>query len=145
MTMALVPRRAVMMDADLLGEMNRRLIQDEGHRNAMTIPELQQRMRDWLAGEYQAFLFENAGCAVAYALFCEEPSHVYLRQFFVERDHRRQGFGGEAIRILRNQFWPIGKRLTVDVLSANQGGIAFWKKIGYREYAVTLEIVPEGS
>lgn len=34
------------------------LIQDEGHRNRMTVAELEQRMRGWIAGEYRAVIFE---------------------------------------------------------------------------------------
>jgi len=28
------------------------LIRDEGHRNAMTVAQLQERMANWLKGEY---------------------------------------------------------------------------------------------
>ena len=34
-------------DLDLLAEWNHQLIQDEGHRNRMTAPELRERMRGW--------------------------------------------------------------------------------------------------
>jgi hypothetical protein len=59
-------RRAISTDATLLGEMNHRLIRDEGHRNPMTVPEPAARMSAWLAGEYDAVLvawavrFKNA-------------------------------------------------------------------------------------
>ena len=38
-------------------------------RNPMTLPELEARMRGWLAGEYMCALFERAGRVVAYALY----------------------------------------------------------------------------
>lgn len=53
-------RFAADSDLDLLAEWNYQLIQDEGHRNPMTVPELRERMRDWLAGEYQAMIFWRA-------------------------------------------------------------------------------------
>jgi hypothetical protein len=41
--------RATQDDCALLAELNHRLILDEGHRNRMTVPELEQRMRGWLS------------------------------------------------------------------------------------------------
>ena len=111
----------------MLAGLNHRLVQDEGHRNRMTVPELEERMRGWLAGEYRAVIFEDDGDVVAYALFREQPDEVYLRQLFVVRDRRRQGLGRRAVEILRSRVWPRTKRLTVDVLVANEGAVAFWR------------------
>jgi GNAT superfamily N-acetyltransferase len=143
MTRTLVPRRARPTDADLLGQMNQRLIQDEGHRNPMTLPELQHRMRAWLAGEYEAVIFENETGVVAYALYREEPDLIHLRQLYVERGHRRKGYGLEAMQILQREIWAASKRLTVEVLTANHAAVCFWKKAGFQEYSVALEIMPD--
>lgn len=138
-------RRAVGADACLLGAMNQRLIQDEGHRNPMTLPELQERMRGWLEGEYSAVIFDDAAGVAAYALFRDEPEQIFLRHLYVERDRRRRGYGLEAIQILRRNVWPADKRVTLDVLIANHAAISFWKKAGFREYCLTLEIMPGQS
>ena len=53
-------RFATLADTELLANLNHQLIQDEGHRNRMTVPELQRRMTEWLSSEYQAVLFEDA-------------------------------------------------------------------------------------
>jgi predicted acetyltransferase len=124
----------------LLAELNWQLIRDEGHRNPMTVAELEERIRGWLQGEYQAVLFQIAGAVVAYALYQERSDEIYLRQFFVVRGKRRQGIGRQAIEILRSRIWPAGKRLTVDVLVDNQPAVAFWRSVGYRDYCLTLEI-----
>jgi predicted acetyltransferase len=129
-------------DCQLLAELNHQLIQDEGHRNSMTVVELEQRMRDWLASEYQAMLYECGGEVVAYALFRESAEEIYLRQLFVVRHRRRQGLGRQAVEMLRSQVWPKTKRLTVDVLAANKRGVAFWRQVGYTDYCLTLEVVP---
>jgi ribosomal protein S18 acetylase RimI-like enzyme len=129
-------------DLDLLAEWNHQLIRDEDHRNSMTVPQLRQRMAGWLAGEYRAVVFLRAGEPVAYALYRETPDEVYLRQLFVARDHRRQGMGRQAVRLLRGQLWPTDKRLTVEVLCANAAAVAFWREVGYRDYSLMLEIVP---
>jgi GNAT superfamily N-acetyltransferase len=140
--MGISSRQATEADIPLLGELNHQLIRDEGHRNPMTMAQLQERMRDWLAGKYAATLFEDEGRVVAYALYRKEPALIYLRQFFVQRDQRRKGYGKRAIQLLRDQIWPKDKRLVVEVLSSNEGGISFWKTVGFHEYSMTLEIMP---
>jgi ribosomal protein S18 acetylase RimI-like enzyme len=134
-------RRATTADCPLLGELNHQLIRDEKHRNPMTVSELAQRMRGWLEGEYAAILFEEAGEVVAYALYREQPDEIYLRQLFVVRHRRRQGFGKQAMHLLRSEIWPKNKRLTVEVLVANTAAVAFWRSVGYRDYSLKLEIV----
>ena len=138
-------RHATTDDCPLLAELNHQLIRDEGHRNRMTVPELEQRMRDWLAGEYKGIVFEDGGGVVAYALFRERADEIYLRQLFVVRHRRRQGIGRRAVQILRSDIWPKTKRLIVDVLITNKDATAFWRTIGYTDYSLTLEILPEES
>ena len=142
MTRQLQFRRATLNDCALLAEFNYQLIRDEGHRNKMTIPELEQRMRGWLQSEYAAILFEDEQETVAYALYREQPEEIYLRQLFVVRNRRRQGIGRQTIEILRSQIWPKNKRLIVDVLVKNTVAIAFWRAMGYQDYCLTLEILP---
>ncbi len=136
-------RRATLGDCALLAELNHQLIRDEGHRNPMTVPELEQRMRGWLASGYTAALFETDGAVVAYALYREQPGEIYLRQLFVVRNRRRQGMGRRAMEILRTQIWPGHKRLTVEVLVRNEAAVAFWRAMGYRDYTLALEILPD--
>jgi predicted acetyltransferase len=140
--MQLTFRRATLDDCARLAELNLQLIRDEGHRNPMTDPELEQRMKNWLASEYTSVIFEDGGTVVAYALYCEQPEEMYLRQLFVVRDRRRQGIGRRAVEILRSQIWPKNKRLTVGVLVQNTAAVAFWRAMGYRDYSLTLEMLP---
>jgi ribosomal protein S18 acetylase RimI-like enzyme len=135
-------RPAALTDCSLLAELNHQLIRDEGHRNPMTVPQLEQRMRCFLEGEYQAVIFEQTGEVVAYALYREGPEEIYLRQLFVVRNRRRLGIARQAVQLLRSQVWPKTKRLTVEVLVANTAAVAFWRAVGYVDYALTLEIMP---
>jgi len=135
-------RPATLNDCALLAELNHQLIRDEGHRNPMTVSELEQRMKHWLAAEYAAMIFEDHGEVIAYALYREEPEKVYLRQLFVARNRRRQGVGRRATEILRTRIWPKNKRLTVEVLIHNTAAIAFWRAVGYQDYSLALEILP---
>ncbi|MFA5264056.1 MAG: GNAT family N-acetyltransferase [Opitutaceae bacterium] len=129
-------------DLDLLGEWNRQLICDEGHRNPMTVDQLVERMEGWLSIEYTAVIFSDDAAPVAYALYRSDADSIYLRHFFVRRERRRMGFGREAFGILRSQIWPSGMRLTLEVLTANAAGMAFWRSVGFKDYCLTLEILP---
>ncbi len=136
-------RLATSGDFALLAELNHQLIRDEGHRNQMTVPQLENRMSGWLASEYKAVIFEEEGNVVAYGLYREEPEEIYLRQLFVVRNWRRRGFGRKAFEILRSKVWSSDKRLTVEVLVSNAGAVAFWRAVGCKDYALTMEIMPE--
>src|ERR1700683_1441017 len=114
-------RAAHRRDSRLLAELNSHLIADERHRNPMTVPELERRMRSWLEEGYDAVIFEHNGQVAAYALYHSEPEHTHLRHFFVARTPRRQGLGREAFGILRDKIWPSASRLTVSVLTENDG------------------------
>lgn len=129
----------------MLADLNHQLVRDEGHRNRMTVSELEQRMRGWMASEYAAVIFEDGKDVVAYALYREQPKEIYLRQLFVVRIRRRQGIGRQAFQILRSKVWPANKRLTVDVLVRNAAAVAFWRAVGCKDYCLTLEILPKGS
>ena len=136
-------RFATPSDCPLLGELNHRLIEDEGHRNPMSPGELAQRMKAWLDSEYRAVIFDNEAELIGYALFRESSDEIYLRQLFVSRNLRRRGFGRAMMTLLRGKIWPAEKRLTVEVLLANNSAVQFWHAVGYRDYALTLEILPQ--
>ena len=136
-------RKAMDADCRRLAEWNHALIEDEGHRNAMGVTKLEERMRSWLSGSgYEALIFEDETEPLAYALYRKHGSEIYLRQLFVVRHRRRQGIGREAMQALFEEVWPRGCRLTVSVLVENKAAIAFWREVGYRDYALTLEIRP---
>jgi hypothetical protein len=52
-------RFATTHDVRALAKMNHELIRDEGHRNPMTLAELERRMETFLEGEYKAVVFEE--------------------------------------------------------------------------------------
>jgi GNAT superfamily N-acetyltransferase len=134
-------RRALPSDVALLAQMNADLIRDEGHSNPMTAEQLEERMREWLAGEYSAILFEQDHQVVAYALYRDnEGRGIYLRQFFVLGALRRRGLGRQAIAILKTDILEKGTRIAVDVLTRNSRALSFWHAVGFTDYAVTLDL-----
>ena len=141
-------RLATLDDVELLAELNQQLLQDEGHPNDLTRPQLADRMRNWIGGEYRAVIFEEAGEVFAYALYyvgqrSETDRFLFLRHFFVQRAQRRKGIGREAVRLLLSDVFPPNSRILLDVLIHNQGARDFWKKLGFTEHCLTLEWQPQ--
>ncbi len=126
-------------DAPLLARLNKQLIEDEGHSNPMTVPELEIRMRGWLEGAYAAVLFQEQGAVVAYALYRPEGEGIYLRHLFVARERRRQGVGRRALELLLTRIWPANARITVEALAHNAPALAFYRALGFRDHTVMLE------
>lgn len=136
-------RLATAYDLDLLAEWNRQLIEDEGSRNPVSVAELRDRMSDWIMkGGYRAVLFHHGEPAVAYALYRENDDEVFLRQFFVARDHRRRGLGRAAMNILKAELWPGDKALAVDVLAHNATAYTFWRECGYEAEYIRMRRNP---
>jgi len=132
-------RRAAVEDAPALAVMNWQLIRDEGHRNPMSVAELEARMCAWLSNEYEAMILEVAGQVAGYALYRRDPDYVYLRQFFINPQFRREGIGRAAIHWLSEHAWN-RQRVRVDVLVNNSAGVAFWRAVGFTDYCLTLEL-----
>jgi GNAT superfamily N-acetyltransferase len=111
-------RAATDDDIERLAHMNKQLIEDEGHRNPMTISELVVRLRGWLQSGWNADLFvraipSEADAIIGYALyqyrrdeFFPERRIVYLRQSLIEREHRSHGLGRTALRQLFATRFP---------------------------------------
>ena len=137
-------RIATLDDVGALARMNRSLVEDEGHRNRFKSDAwLEERMRGFLTGDYEAVLFEHDGKVAAYALYTRhrhDDKTIHLRQIFVERGQRRAGLRREAMRILTEEVWPKEKRITVGVLVDNHAAVAFYKAVGFHEYSLELEI-----
>ena len=133
-------RRATVDDVGELGKLNAQLIQDEGHENAMSVPELERRMGDWLVETYVATLFRVRGRTVAYSLHRDDDrGGHYLRQFFVVRGERRKGYGRRAMELLIAEVLRPDARLHLQVLLNNDRARSFYQSLGFEPYALTLE------
>ncbi len=132
-------RAARREDVAVLAELNAQLIEDQRSKNPMTVPELAKRMASWLSTEYEAVLFEIGEDVVGYALFCPRDGGIYLRQFFISRDRRREQLGSEALALLHREVWPAEVHISVDVLVHNQRALAFWRAVGFIDHAINLQ------
>ena len=133
-------RFAVECDVPWLVKMNRQLIRDEGHRNKMSISELEKRMSDFLHTEYEAVIVRSNQNDIGYALYRRDPEWLYLKQIFVVEPMRRKGIGLSLTKLLKNHPGKDYKRIRTDVLVNNPIGIHFWKAVGFKEYCMTMEL-----
>jgi ribosomal protein S18 acetylase RimI-like enzyme len=128
-------------DVAQVAVMNKRLIEDEGHSNPMTLPQLEARLTGWLSsGSYSAILFYQNEACVAYTMLRDTPDYVYLRHFYVERAYRRRGIGRRAIGLLVGRIIPADREIRLEVLAHNERAIRFWRAVGFADYAITMRI-----
>jgi len=134
-------RFATFSDIPVLVEANAKLIVDEGQPSRLKPAELEKRFWDWLGADYRAVLFEEEGERVGYALYRPDGDHhVHLRHFYVQRELReRERIAAEAFDLLHEEIWAPGTRVRVETQAANPNSLAFWRSLGFREQAVTLE------
>lgn len=132
-------------DARLLAEMNQQLIEDEGSRNNMSLDELTTRMERWLDDGRQAVIVYREDEVVGYMLYYQHAEEyfpysdsIYVRQFFIARRYRRRGIGQEAFERIAAEFFPDDRSIMLDVLENNPEAKAFWLKLGFDVYNVTL-------
>lgn len=123
-------------DLDLLSKLNRQLIEDEMHDNNMTLDQLKERMHGFLSSNYKAYLFMEGDDLKGYALINHAKQPLYLRQFYICRDSRRQGYGKVAFFKLLDY---IGTRtIDIEVLYWNETGKKFWNSIGFEERSIYM-------
>ncbi len=123
-------------DLDLLTELNRQLIEDEGHDNPMNNIALKERMRQFIHTHYKAFLFYHGSYLVGYALVDVNRKPLYLRHFFICRPFRRNGYGTMAFHKLMEWFGT--REIDIEVLSWNTRGIQFWRSLGFQDRSIYM-------
>ena len=124
-------KKCSLSDVEELTQLNKQLIEDEKSDNAMNLEQLQKRMQEFLKSEYDAYLFMEEDCAIGYALVRRTAKPLYLRQFFIARNFRRQGKGRVALKLLLDKLKT--DKIDIEVLSWNKAAIKFWESCGFTE------------
>jgi GNAT superfamily N-acetyltransferase len=145
---ALTIRRARAGDVDTLAALNEQLLVDENNRRSIPRASLRQRHADWLRTRaWSQDLFEITGEPVGYIVHAPslEPSDpdrtdIYIRQFCVDRRHRRGGVGQAAIALFLAERVVPGERVILDVLEANPAGRSFWRAAGFAPFMTRMEL-----
>jgi len=125
-------------DLHLLATLNKQLIEDEQHDNKMNINQLEERMKIFINTDYTAYKFEEKGQVVGYALVNHSNKPLYLRQFFICRKNRRNGYGKKAFLKLLETLGT--KQIDIEVMHRNKVGHAFWKSLGFQERSIYMRL-----
>ncbi|WP_027084401.1 GNAT family N-acetyltransferase [Cohnella panacarvi] len=125
-------------DLEILALFNKQLIEDEQHDNKMNLVQLKERMRSFITTDYNAYLFFEENEIVGYALVNHERSPLYLRQFFICRDHRGKSIGKLAFERLTEELKT--KEIDIEVMYWNERGYGFWKAIGFKERSIYMRL-----
>jgi GNAT superfamily N-acetyltransferase len=131
-------------DAELLGSLNAQLAEDEGAHLIGPTSAYIERMRGWLEqGRYQAAAARRGDDVLAYVLWRDDPDYgdIFVRQFFVSRQHRGAGLGRLLFERAAGQFWQ-DRPLRLDVYDSNPGAGAFWQNLGFAPYSRLMRRAP---
>ncbi len=63
--------------------------------------------------------------------------NLHISEFFIKKEHRKKGIGTNAIKKLVF-LYPI-QELRLEVLNSNQGGVAFWKSLGFNSWKYIMK------
>ncbi len=81
-----------------------------------------------------SFVALDKGQIIAAALCGHDGRHGYIHNLAVSKSHRGQGIGKSLVGRCMFALTSIGiSRCHLYVESDNQGGIAFWKKLGWQQ------------
>ena len=143
----LITRPLVPGDIPQVAKWNTQLHEDEGS-SPMSNDAAENRLRRWLEkGKFEGVVFVVEDEEIGYLLYELRPVHddqrssesVYLRQFFISRDSRREGLGRAAIEKFQREVVPSTARLVLDVKTSNPGGHQFWKSLGFESVSTFYE------
>lgn len=123
-------------DVSKLALLNKQLIEDEKSDNAMNINELEKRMKEFLETDYSAYFFIEDSRIVGYALIRNTDNPVYLRQFLIDRNYRKNHYGTQAFQMLLKHLDI--KEINLEVLPWNKSELAFWKHCGFSETCIAM-------
>ena len=100
-------------------------------------------MDRFITTEYDAYFFmedvdngsnktkDSRDDVLGYALVKNSCDPLYLRQFFIKREHRKKHLGTEAFQLLK-EYLNVDT-LDIEVLSWNEAGMKFWQSLGFCE------------
>ena len=114
-------RMASLADCAHLGAMNHQLIRDEGHRNPITIPELEEQIAAGSRVDTARCSLRKQAKMSPTPCFTSNPTRCICGSFS-SRGHRDKASdtGGRGFAFW---YWPKQKRLTVEVLVRDEGAV----------------------
>ena len=146
--MLIAVRAAQLSDLPQLSKMNSDLVDDQGSENPFSLTEYEDRFREWLdTNIWTVDVFLHDEQVIGYSVYQERADYydpneagIYIRQYYIERSHRRLGLGKAAFQILIDTRFPKDvQSIALDVMATNSAGQNFWRQMGFNEYFVSMK------
>ncbi|MEL6476905.1 MAG: GNAT family N-acetyltransferase [Pseudomonadota bacterium] len=134
-----------LVGSEALSEMAPLYVQlDRAHGGKITREQATEKLGLMLQAGHRAVLFRRQGLALGMAIWMDMGDHVFLRNFVIDRDHRREGFGAALFARWRSDLLPAGTKLRLEVgaLHAQK----FWERQGFSIWSTGMRLDPrEGA
>lgn len=133
-------RNAQSSDLKMLATMYRQLRVDALYpRTYESLNALEIKLDDLMRNfGWQATLLEEDHKILGYCLWQKRDDAIYIRQFWIARTLRREGYGRKFIELIKKYYWQ-NQRIKLEVLHQNRRAIAFWESLGFSMQALILE------
>ena len=135
-------------DLPQVAQWNVQLHEDEGSP-PLSVDAAAKRLRRWFEdGTFQGAIFLGDGHPVGYVLYEHRPVHadqraahrVYVRQFFISRESRREGTGTAAFETFVRKLVPKNVNVVLEVKESNSSGQRFWESLSFKPIGVAYEL-----
>lgn len=123
-----------------LARMHGALLAQQGVNATYEETELETRIANFLAQEYQAVLFSWGERTVGYALYRVYPRYAYIRHFYLERGVSKKLRVEDAFSLLRREELSDYASIRLDVPESAKESLARWESIGFRPRSIRLEL-----
>jgi hypothetical protein len=94
-------RKGTEDDLDVLSSLNKRLNDEFYPEVGMTEGQLKTRIDDLIKTDHDAYVFEQGGRTVGYALVLHGSNPLDIRQFYMGQEARGRGYNNLAVLLLK--------------------------------------------
>lgn len=119
-----------------LGALYQELMEDEQADAQYTDSQSRERMAAFLESGELAYIAEEDGETVGYALVDFSPAPCYLHHFYICRSHRRKGYGRAFFELLMDSLNIT--QIDLNVFIWNERGQAFWQSLGFKPRCIAM-------
>ncbi|MEM7684738.1 MAG: GNAT family N-acetyltransferase [Pseudomonadota bacterium] len=107
----------------------------------LTEAEAHQRLTIMQAGPWRVTQARLDEKTVGFALWTDLIEYIFLRSFAIDRAARTGGLGKQFLAGLRQDIWPAGRQVRIEV--ADGGPRGFWEKLGFKAITTGMWLYDE--
>ena len=107
----------------------------------LTKADAYKRLAKMKEGPWQIHELHLNGTAVGFVLWVDLVEYVFVRSFAIDPKRRRGGMGRAFFDLLRDDIWPAGRQIRLEV--AKGGPWAFWEKLKFKAMTTGMWLFEE--